>query len=239
MAEILPAILPKNYDDLKNKISLMHGIVDFVQIDLCDGIFVKSTTWPFLGKANNTEFLDNDLDLHFRRIVNEEEGMPCWDSLDFELDLMVHDAVQNFDIYTKLGPKRVIFHMGAVGDIEEFKNFLEGIDSYIKDAIQIGVAVNPRERVEEVFPLVPFVDCVQVMGIDYEGAQGEDFDPKCLDQIKKLKEKFPGIIISVDGSVNFETAQSLIDAGADRLIIGSAIFNSEDVIDAIERFRSL
>ena len=92
MIEIIPAILPKNYEDLKNKIALVRGIVPVVQIDICDGIFVPSKTWPFsTGGAE---------DYNFHRILNEEEGMPFWEDIDFEFDLMVVDAVKNFDIYT-------------------------------------------------------------------------------------------------------------------------------------------
>ncbi|HEV7423985.1 MAG TPA: hypothetical protein VGO21_02220 [Candidatus Paceibacterota bacterium] len=227
MAEIIPAILTKSYDDLKNKIALVRGVAPIVQIDICDGIFVPSTTWPFPE------------DDHFKRILNEQEGLPFWEDIDFELDLMVSDAVANFDIYTKLGPRRIIFHLEAVGNIEEFKNFLEGIDSYIRDVIEIGVAIDPAIPVEQIFPLVNNIDFVQCMGIDHEGIQGEEFDAKCLEQIKKLKERFPDLIISVDGAVSFETAPLLLEAGANRLVIGSAIFNSDDIIDTIERFRQL
>ena len=231
MAEIIPAILPKNYEDLKNKIALVRGVVNFAQVDICDGVFVKNMTWPFEGKAS--------FDEHFKKILDEKEGMPFWEDVDFELDLMVADAVENFDIYTKLSPKRIIFHLEAVGDSEEFKNFLEGIDTYVRDAIKIGVAISPNMPVNDIFKLVSIIDFVQVMGIDREGIQGEDFDEKCLEQIKILKEKFPDLIISVDGGVNFETAPALISAGADRLVIGSAIFNTDDIIGTIDRFKNL
>src|SRR3989338_1922901 len=141
--EIIPAILPKNYEDLKNKIALVRGHVPIVQVDICDGIFVKSTTWPFSG---------GDYDEHFKAILNEQEGMPFWEDIDFELDLMVADAVANFDVYTKLGPKRIVFHFEAVGDIEEFKHFLEGIDTYVRDNIQIGVAISPNTEISQIFP---------------------------------------------------------------------------------------
>jgi len=239
MAEIIPAVLPKNYDDLKNKISLVRGVVPFVQVDLCDGVFVPHLTWPFLAPASDENFLQNNLDIHFHKILNDEEGMPCWDAVSFELDLMVHDAVQNFDIYTKLGPKRVVFHIEAVGDVSEFRDFLEGIDTYIKDGIEIGVAVSPTAPVETVFPVMSYVDFVQVMGIDHEGIQGEDFDPKCLEHIKTLKERFPSVTISVDGAVSLKTAPELVAAGADRLVIGSAIFNSDDIVNTLEKFRAL
>ncbi|OGI58399.1 hypothetical protein A3F19_01460 [Candidatus Nomurabacteria bacterium RIFCSPHIGHO2_12_FULL_37_29] len=240
MNEIIPAVLPKNYEDLKNKIALVREIVPVVQIDICDGVYVKSTTWPFFAKARTGEpFSFDNLDEHFRRILDEKEGMPFWEDVDFELDLMVENAVENFDIYTKLGSRRIIFHLGAVGDLESFKDFLEGIDMYVRDSIQIGVAINPSMSIENIFSLIPFIDFVQIMGIDHEGVQGEDFDERCLDHIKTLKEKFPDLIISVDGGVNLKTAPTLLHAGADRLVIGSAIFNTDDIIGTIEEFRSL
>jgi len=239
MSEIIPAVLPKNYEDLKNKIALVRGVVPIVQVDICDGVFVKSLTWPFLSRGDEESFLENSFDEHFQRILNEQEGMPFWEDIDFELDLMVSNAVENFDVYTKLSPKRIIFHLEAVGDVEEFQNFLEGIDNYVRDVIQIGVAINPRTPVEQIFPVVNNIDFVQVMGIDHEGIQGEEFDEKCLEHIKTLKEKFPDLVISVDGGVNFETASLIIDAGADRLVIGSAIFNTDDIIDTVDRFSSL
>ena len=239
--EIVPAVLPKDYEDLKNKIALVRGIAPVVQVDICDGIFVPHLTWPFLAKPEDSaeDFLSNSFDIHFKRIEGEEEGMPFWEDVDFELDLMVANAVENFDIYSKLGPRRIIFHLEAVGELESFKNFIEGIDVYIRDIMEIGVAMGPTTETSSIFPIVPFIDFVQVMGIDHEGIQGEEFDDKCLKHIEILKEKFPDLIISVDGGVNFDTAKRILDAGANRLIIGSAIFNTDDIIDTIEKFRDL
>ena len=231
MAEIIPAILPKNYEDMKNKISLVRGVVPLVQIDLCDGSFVKNTTWPFSTGGNE--------DYNLQAILEEREGMPFWEDIDFELDLMVADAVENFHIYTKLSPKRIVFHLEAVGDLEEFKHFLEGVDIFIRDSFEIGVAINTTTLIENIFPIVNSVDFVQCMGIEQIGFQGQDFDERVLAHIQTLKEKFPDLIISVDGAVDFKSASKLVDAGATRLVIGSAIFNSHDIIDTVERFREI
>ncbi len=240
MIEIIPAILPKNYEDLKNKIALMRGIVPIVQIDFCDGIFVNNKTWPFITKATQSvAFLENDLDFHFLAILNEEEGMPFWEDIDFELDLMVSDAIQNFDIYTKLSPKRIVFHIKAIGDLEEFKNFIEGIDIYIRDSIQIGISINIEIEVEKIFNLINHLDFVQCMGIEKIGFQGQDFDERVLEQIKKLRKEFPDLIISVDGGVNFESAKKLIKAGANRLIAGSVILESLDIAETINKLENL
>ncbi len=227
MPEVIPAILPKNYDDLKNKIALVRGIVPIAQIDICDGVFVKNTTWPFSD------------DSHVEAILNEQEGMPFWEDIDFELDLMVSDAVENFPFYTKLGPKRVIFHLEAQENLDDFKDFLEGMDPYIRDSIKIGVAVNPDTQIEKVFPILNFVDFVQCMGIEKEGFQGQSFDLHDLAHIKLIKNKFPGLPISVDGGVNLETAPMILEAGADRLVIGSAIFKTNDIRSAVKTFENL
>jgi len=231
MIEIIPAILPKNYEDMKNHIALVRGVVPIVQIDICDGIFVKNTTWPYSTGGNE--------DYNLQNILNEREGMPFWEDIDFELDLMVSDAVTNFDIYSKLGPKRIVFHLEAIGEIEDFKDFLEGIDLYIRDSIEIGVAINTTTNIEEIFPLVNSVDFIQCMGIESVGFQGQDQDARVLSHIKTLKEKYPDLIISVDGAVNLENASALLDAGATRLVVGSAIFNTNDIIDTIESFTRL
>ncbi len=97
-----------------------------------------------------------------------------------------------------------------------------------------------NNEIDKIFPLVPFVDFVQVMGIEHVGFQGQDFDDRCITHIKELREKFfDDIAISVDGAVDFETAPRLINAGADKLVIGSAIFNTSDIISTIEEFKNL
>ncbi len=233
MAEIIPSILVRDYEELKNKIALVRGLVPSVQIDICDGIFVPSRTWPFAS--------ERDADPHFKKILNEEEGMPFWEDIDFELDLLVKDAVENFDIYAKLGPKAVVFHMEAVGDEKEFRNFLESIDNYVRDSINFGLALSPATPNEEISSLVPLIDFVQFMGNDKIGYQGVgiELDEKVYEKIKSFREKFPDMSAAVDIGVNEETAPKLIDAGATKLIIGSAIFRADDIIEKIEEFKNL
>ncbi len=229
MTEIIPAVMPKSYEDLKNKVALVRGLVPVVQIDLCDGIFVKNVTWPFHGEDERT--LDN--------ILNEREGMPFWEDIDFELDLMVTNAMEDFDTYVRLGPKRIIFHLEAMPLPESFLEFLEGIDLYTRENIQIGVAIETSTAIELIFPFISKIDFVQCMGIEEIGKQGQPFDERVLQHIKKLKETFPEVEISVDGSVNLETAPLLLDAGVDRLVVGSALLQSSDIIETLEDFRNL
>ena len=235
--EIIPAILPKSYEDLKNKISLVKGLVSTVQIDICDGNFVKTVSWPYSAKASQGEPFE--LDQYAQNILNEREGMPFWEEIDYELDLMVSNAKDNFDLFLKLGAKRIIFHLEAEGDLQEFKEFLEGIDLYIRDNTQIGVAINTTTPIRQLADLISNIDFVQCMGIEHIGYQGEPFDERVIDQIKSLRKEYPELIIAVDGGVNFETAPRLIKAGANRLVVGSAIFKNIDIVGVIEEFKAL
>jgi len=235
MPEIIPAILPQSYEDLKNKIAIVRGFVPMVQIDLCDEDFAPSATWPFSEDGIN--------EYHFKKILNEEEGLPFWEDIEFELDLLVSDAVENFDIYNKLGAKRLIFHIEAVvkedKSVEDFKNFLEGIDPYIRDLMDIGVALNPSTPLENIYPIISSVDFVQFMGNNEIGFHGKELDEKVFEKIKNLKEKYPDVKVAVDIGVNEDTAPALLSAGADKLIIGSAIYKATDIIGKIEEFRNL
>ncbi|MDP9249689.1 MAG: hypothetical protein M3M85_04255 [bacterium] len=231
MRAIVPAILDKDFKEIKNKLAFLEGRTKTVQIDFCDGVFVPNRTWPFASGGME----DSD----FKKIVNEEEGMPYWQDFDFEFDMMVMDAVENFDIYMKLGPRRIIFHLQAQKDLAGFEEFLEGIDPYVRDSLEIGIAILPSEDLATVTRIANKVDFVQCMGIDKVGFQSQNFNPVVLENIKLLKKNLPGLVIAVDGSVNFETAGPLLLAGADRLGIGSAIWKAPDPIGALEKFESL
>ncbi|MEI6280600.1 MAG: hypothetical protein WCP17_01190 [bacterium] len=231
MADITPAILEKDFGEIKNKLTFLRQRAKCVQIDFCDGIFVQNQTWPFATGGFD--------DVDFIKIMNEEEGLPYWDDFDFEFDLMVADAVENFDLYMKLGPKRMIFHLSAQKNLKEFENFLESIDMYIRDNVEIGLAFKPSDDLAVVSKLSSKVDFLHCMGSDKIGFQGEKFSDKALENIKFLKNELPGVVISVDIGINLQNTEILIHAGADRLTVGSSIWKSSDPIGALETFQSL
>ncbi len=229
MTEVIPAVLVKSFEELREKISQVVSLAPMVQIDICDGKFVDNITWPMQGY--NQESVES--------ILNEENGLPYWDSLDFEFDLMVANAHTQFEFFTRLGAKRIIFHLEAEGDPVKFKEFLEGLDMYTKDNIQIGVAINTTTPIDDLKNIISYIDFVQCMGIEHIGVQGEKFDPRVLEQIKALRATYPELIISVDGSVNEDTAPLLVKAGANRLVVGSALMHSYDVRETIRELKNL
>ena len=134
MTEVIPAILAKNINDLRQKIANVVNIARVVQIDICDGKFVESKSWP----------MDRDDAESVALILDEEEGMPYWENLDFEFDLMVKDAIKQFDFFVRLGAKRIIFHLEAENE-GELKEFINSIDPYTREnlkRVQIELAQN-------------------------------------------------------------------------------------------------
>lgn len=229
MVEIIPAILEESFEKVRESIARVVNVANVVQIDVCDGKFVPNTSWP-IGQDNHDSV---------SRILNEEEGLPYWDAIDFEFDLMVINAHEQFDFFVRLGAKRVIFHIEAEGDESKFKEFLEAIDMYTRETVQIGVAINTTTPIEKLDKIISNVDFVQCMGIEHIGKQGEPFDERVLEQISALREKYPELIISVDGSVNEHTAEPLVKAGANRLVVGSAIMHSYNIRETMSDFENL
>jgi ribulose-phosphate 3-epimerase len=229
MVEIIPAILEESFEKLRERIGRLVGITSMVQIDVCDGEFVPHTSWP-IG-FNNQHSVES--------ILNEEEGLPYWDKIDFEFDLMILNAHTQFDLFLRLGAKRIIFHIEAESDSDKFKEFLEGLDVYVRENVQIGVAINTTTPINSLERIISNIDFVQCMGIEHIGKQGEPFDERVLSQIKELRIKYPELIISVDGSVNENSAKSLAEAGANRLVVGSALMQSYDIREKIKELENL
>jgi ribulose-phosphate 3-epimerase len=233
MNEIIPSILEKDFLEIKNKIGLIRGKVKTVHLDLCDGIFVPNRTWPFYSSADMEE------DFNFKKIISEEEGLPFWDEIDYEIDLMVVDAVENFYSYFKLGPRRIIFHLSAQKNIEQFQDFLFGLDPYLRDNIEIGLAFKPSDDLSVVLKLSEQVDFLQMMGSDRIGFQGEIFSEKNFERIEILKKELPGIILSVDIGINLQNASKLLSLGIDRLVAGSSIWKSVDPVASLSQLENI
>lgn len=219
--EIIPAILPKDFAELSDKIELIKGFTRNVQVDICDGQFVPNATWPY-RKHDDT----------FERIQKEEEGMPGWENLSYEFDLMVNRPEEVVEEWVTAGAARIIIHAEAKGDIAAALVKLSGV-------VDVGLAFN----IDTPFDLLKLhrerVQFVQLMGIDHIGFQHQPFDAKVIENIKSVKAAFPDLTVSVDGGVSLQSAPQLIAAGADRLVVGSAIFNEENPIDALRHFREL
>ncbi len=220
--EIIPAILPKNFREIEEKIELIVGIAPMVQIDICDGKFVPSTTWPYWKPDEN-----------FEKILREERGMPEWQKINYEFDLMIDNpTADDARKWLSAGAERIVLHHESSKDLMPVIAVLDGL-------VEIGIAVNLTTNLEEVKKYANKIQFIQCMGIRKAGFQGQKFEPNTPDKVKEIKALFPDLKIQVDGGVTLENADLLKHAGVDTLVVGSALFNSENIVDSIEEFRAI
>ncbi|MGI9118381.1 MAG: hypothetical protein ACR2IQ_02440 [Minisyncoccia bacterium] len=238
MIEIIPAILSKNFSDIEHNLAQIVGGVSIVQIDICDGMFVQNRTWPFEGYgAKNQAYLkDHDI----QTLEKEETGMPYWDTMDYELDLMVQDPATILKDLMIIGPKRVVIHFDSIKNIDNGpEEFFNNLDPFYKNQIEIGLAVTSKNTLTEIENIIPHISFIQCMGIEHVGFQHQEFDTHILETIKTLRSKYPDMPISVDGAVNMGTIDDLIDAGATRLVVGSAIWETEIPSETLHEFKEI
>lgn len=221
--EIIPAIIPKHFRDLEEKLEILKGVSQMVHIDICDGLFTQESSWP-LGKP----------DINFEEIVNEERGMPFWEDFDFEFHLMVKHPFDHIQDIIKLGATRIVIHAETI-NLEEDRLLLDQLRT--EGVVQVGIAFKLQTGIEKIEELIPYADFIMFVGIEHLGFQGQKFDERVLDKVRWLKSEVPTMPIQVDGGINPETSGVAYDAGATRFVVGSYVLNSVSPIDAVREIR--
>jgi ribulose-phosphate 3-epimerase len=219
--EIIPAILPENLDDLQDHLVRVRDLAKTIQIDIVDGIFDPTRTWPYTDRAS------------FERILSEEEGMPYWDEFDFEIDLMVSNSKDAALEWVRAGASRIIVHVESPDD----RAALEALQEYREAEVmlQVGLAISLETPLSKLEDLAHMADSIQLMGIADIGLQGEPFDTRTLQRIREVRDMYPNHTISVDGGINATTGLACVQAGASRLVAGSFIWHG----DAEENYKKL
>ena len=213
MVEVVPAILVETEEEFLGRIKLVAPYVSHVQWDIMDGKFVDNVTFS---------------DPSVLRSLGEggSDPLPA-----IEADLMVSDPQNWIARLRHPGVDRLIFHVESIPDLGPLLEEARGF------GFNLGIAAEPETPIEEVLKILPKVDRFQEMG-GKSGFGGQQFNPAVLDNIRKVRDAFPNIRISVDIGVNLQTAPQMVEAGADILVAGSAIFDSSDVGEAISKLRS-
>ena len=191
MNEVIPAILPRNSEELREKAEIFLDTAPLIHLDM----------------------LEKDV----------------WDDIEneFEVHLMVADPKTIIGRWVDRGAKRIVVH-----------ELSEEVLMH-QELVEIGLGVLLDTPLKNIFPLISTADYLHLMSIANIGAQGRLLDKRIFDKIKQVKEVYPETIIAVDGGINLDNATKLMEAGADRLIIGSAILEAEDPEEMYENFLDL
>jgi ribulose-phosphate 3-epimerase len=166
------------------------------------------------------------VDLVGRNYLEGEESFPYWEEFDFEADLMVPEQARAAQAMVELGAARVVVHAAGA----QSREALEALQAYRAGdfAIGVGIALRSSDAPDALREFEGLYDYAQVMGIAREGQQGQPADPRAVELVRALREAYPNLPIQVDGGVNAESIPALVEAGASRLVAGSAVFAGDN-----------
>lgn len=199
--KLSPSILSIK-EDRKLNIDLMDKQdIDYIHLDVMDGIFVTNKTKPFKEEYDEVSNLTKPLDVH----------------------LMVKDIIKYVDNYALLKPEYITFHYEATSDVVS-------IIDYIKSkGIKVGLAINPDTSIDNIGPYLQDIDLVLVMSV-FPGKGGQEFITSVeekIDELKLLKNAYKyNYFIEVDGGINDKTIYKCLNA--DILVVGSYITKEHD-----------
>jgi len=171
------------------------------------------------------------IDLVETNVLTGREAPPSWEEFDFEFDIMLPNPAEEVARCIELGASRIIVHAEASSALEAIQSLQQyrGGDY----PVQVGVALSSTSTPEELTKFEGLYDYAQVMGIAHIGKQGEPFDGRVLETIKALRTAYPSLVIQIDGAAATHPKE-LVEAGATRLVVGSAIMSADNPKDALK-----
>ena len=213
MVKIAPSILSADFANLERDIQRIAD-ADYVHVDVMDGVFVPNITIGIPVVASIRKVTELPLDVH----------------------LMIMEPGRYVEQFCDAGADLVTLHVES--DTEA--NLLDAIDKIHAKGKKAGVVLKPKTPAEAVLPFLEKVELILVMTVE-PGFGGQKFMADQMPKVSALRrminEKNPACELEVDGGVAPDTCQVCIDAGANVLVAGSAVYKAADIPARIAELR--
>jgi len=213
MIKIAPSILSADFSRLGEEIKQIEDAVDMLHIDVMDGHFVPNLTVGVPVVKSIRKMTDLELDVH----------------------LMITNPMKFVKPFSDAGADIITVHAESV-------HWMEAIELIRKEEKKVGVSISPPTATSFIEPVLEEVDMALVMSVN-PGFPGQSFMPEVVPKISRIHEIIEkdkiDIDLQVDGGISPETAPQVVEAGANVLVAGSAIFGAEEPLEVIKELKNV
>ncbi|MBR2343429.1 MAG: ribulose-phosphate 3-epimerase [Clostridia bacterium] len=213
MIKISPSVLAGDLSCLADEVGRLAAAgADMMHLDVMDGIFVTNLSFGMPVIECLRKHTDAVLDVH----------------------LMIDRPERYVERFLAAGADILTFHYEACEDSAAT------LDLIRSKGRRAAISIKPKTAAEEIFPLLDRCDMVLVMTVE-PGYGGQSMIPEMLDKVRAIRKEADRrglkLDIQVDGGINAENAPSAVEAGANVLVAGSAVFKAENMREAIDKLR--
>ena len=213
MIKIAPSILSADFSRLGEEVQAVDRAgADYIHVDVMDGHFVPNITIGPLVVDALRKVTDKPLDVH----------------------LMIENPDRYIADFANAGADIITVHQEAVAHLHRSVELIKSLGK------RAGVSLNPATPVESLDVILDELDLVLIMSVN-PGFGGQAFIPTALDKIRALRQRITqrGLAaeLQVDGGVKLDNIRDVVAAGADVLVAGSAVFNTDDYAATITALR--
>ena len=212
---ISPSLLSANFCNLENDIKMLNDSqADWLHVDVMDGVFVPNISFGQPVIKHIKKIAKKPLDVH----------------------LMIVEPDKFFEDYKNCGADIITVHYEACTHLHRSLSKIRQL------GMKAGVVLNPHTPICVLEDIIQMCDLVLLMSVN-PGFRGQSFIENTYSKIKTLKQliekKNPNCLIEIDGGVNTSNYKKLIEAGADILVAGNAVFASENPIETIKQLKTI